>query len=67
MTSAAAVIPTIISQHAEEAAFLWILRKTAVRAPHYLPRELAKLDDRVGGDEKGTGYFSIDEGRQALV
>ncbi len=42
-----AVIPHIIDQHAEEAAFLWLLRNAAVHAPHYDLADLAKLDDRV--------------------
>jgi hypothetical protein len=41
------VIPTIIEQHAEEAAFLWLLRDAAVRAPHYSLKNLADLDNRV--------------------
>src|SRR5436309_2753626 len=41
------IIVKVVSQHAEEAAFLWLLRDTAVGAPHYKLWELAKLDDRV--------------------
>jgi hypothetical protein len=41
------IIPHIISQHAEEAAFLWLLRDRAVHAPHYSLKDLAKLDDRI--------------------
>ena len=41
------VISTIVSQHAEEAAFLWLLRSNAVSAPHYSLKDLAKLDGRV--------------------
>ncbi|MDQ7014962.1 MAG: TIGR02270 family protein [Gammaproteobacteria bacterium] len=41
------VIPHIISQHAEEAAFLWLLRDAAVHAPHYDLKDLAKLDGRI--------------------
>lgn len=41
------VIPHIIDQHAEEAAFLWLLRHNAVYAPHYNLKDLAKLDGRV--------------------
>jgi uncharacterized protein (TIGR02270 family) len=41
------IIPIIIEQHAEEAAFLWLLRDAAVRAPHYSLKDLARLDDRV--------------------
>lgn len=42
-----AVVPAILSQHAGEAAFLWLLRDAAVRAPHYNQKDLAHLDDRV--------------------
>ena len=38
------VISSIVSQHAEEAAFLWLLRSNAVSAPHYSLKDLAKLD-----------------------
>jgi uncharacterized protein (TIGR02270 family) len=41
------IIPTIVSQHAEEAAFLWLLRDNAVYAPHYTLKDLIRLDDRV--------------------
>ncbi|MDD5461277.1 MAG: TIGR02270 family protein [Methylococcales bacterium] len=41
------VIPHIIDQHAEEAAFLWLLRHNAIYAPHYNLKDLAKLDGRV--------------------
>lgn len=41
------VITDIISQHAEEAAFLWLLRSDAAYAPHYSLEDLAELDDRV--------------------
>jgi uncharacterized protein (TIGR02270 family) len=47
MTKSLPVIPHIIDQHAEEAAFLWLLRDRAVSAPHYSLKDLAKLDDRV--------------------
>lgn len=41
------VIPEIINQHAEEAAFNWLMRNDAVSAPHYDLLDLAHLDDRV--------------------
>jgi uncharacterized protein (TIGR02270 family) len=41
------VIPEIVSQHAEEAAFLWGLRADAVHAPHYLLVDLARLEERI--------------------
>jgi uncharacterized protein (TIGR02270 family) len=47
MNSNPSVIPAVIEQHAEEAAFLWILRDAAVYAPHYSLSDLAHLDDRV--------------------
>ena len=42
-----AIIENIVSQHAEEAAFLWLLRDGAVYEPHYSLAELAELDDRL--------------------
>ncbi|MCE9529814.1 MAG: TIGR02270 family protein [Planctomycetes bacterium] len=41
------VIPTVIDQHAEEAAFLWHLRDQAVRAPNYSLVDIRRLDNRV--------------------
>jgi len=41
------IIEDIVSQHAEEAAFLWLLRDGAVRAPHYNLKDLADLEERV--------------------
>ena len=40
-------VPGVVSQHAEEAAFKWLLRDDAVRAPHYSLADLAELDERV--------------------
>ena len=42
-----AAIENIAACHAEEAAFLWLLRDKAVYAPHYSLGDLAKLDGRV--------------------
>jgi hypothetical protein len=42
------VIESLVEQHAEEAAFLWILRDAAaVHAPHYSLKDLADIDERV--------------------
>lgn len=41
------VITEIVSQHAEESAFLWLLRSYAIYQPHYALKDLAKLDGRV--------------------
>jgi uncharacterized protein (TIGR02270 family) len=38
---------SIVSQHAEEAAFLWTVRDRAVRAPWYWLKSVAALDERV--------------------
>ena len=43
----ALVRPEIVSQHAEEAAFLWTLRSRAIGEPHYALKDLARLDERV--------------------
>ena len=48
-----AVLQSIIDQHAEGAAFHWMLREGAVRAPHYSLRDLVKLDDRLEGHLDG--------------
>jgi uncharacterized protein (TIGR02270 family) len=45
---ARAVIRPLIEQHVEDAAFLWLLRDAACRAPHYSLTDLAKLDGRLG-------------------
>lgn len=62
---AAQVLPDIVSQHAEEAAFLWILRDHAVGAPHYSLKDLAKLDGRIEAHLDGL-RIAGDEGRAAL-
>lgn len=41
------ILTEIVSQHVEEAAFLWLLRSNAVGQPHYALKDLAKLDERV--------------------
>jgi hypothetical protein len=43
----AAVISHIVEQHAEEAAFLWILRSYAALAPHYRLKDLTNLVRRI--------------------
>jgi uncharacterized protein (TIGR02270 family) len=37
----------VVSQHAEETAFLWTLRNRAVTEPHYSLHDIAVLDERV--------------------
>lgn len=40
-------VAAVLAQHAEDAAFLWLTRDNAVRAPHYSLKDLIKLDDRI--------------------
>jgi uncharacterized protein (TIGR02270 family) len=66
----AIVIEHIVQQHVEEAAFLWLLRDNAVRAPHYNLKDLAKLDDRVEAHLDGlriAGDAGWDLCREALA
>ena len=41
------IIVDIVSQHVEEAAFLWSLRDAVVYAPNYSLEELVDFDDRI--------------------
>ncbi len=43
----------VIEYHAGEAAFLWMQRNYAVRAPHFRLKHLAKLDRRIEGHLEG--------------
>ncbi|MBI5895000.1 MAG: TIGR02270 family protein [Desulfobacterales bacterium] len=56
-----AVIPIIIEQHAEEAAFNWLLRDRAVGEPNYDLADLAHLDGRVEANLDGL-RIAGDEG-----
>ncbi|HYO56872.1 TIGR02270 family protein [Archangium sp.] len=40
-------LPGIVSQHYEEAAFLWTQRRRAIHAPHYTLVDLERLDERM--------------------
>jgi hypothetical protein len=42
-----AIVHEVVTQHAEEASFLWLLRHAAVSQPHYSLADLSKLDNRV--------------------
>jgi len=55
------VLPWIISQHAEEAAFQWLLRGDAACAPHYTLGELARLDEVVAAHLDGL-FLAGDQG-----
>jgi len=43
----------VVSQHAEEAAFLWTIRERAIGEPHYRLADLARLDQRVDAHVDG--------------
>jgi uncharacterized protein (TIGR02270 family) len=50
----------ILEQHAEEASFLWLQRRRAVRAPHYTLRQLAGLDARLEAHVDGLRVAGAD-------
>lgn len=43
----------VVTQHAEDAAFLWVLRNNAAQAPNYKLKDLAGLDERVEANLDG--------------
>jgi uncharacterized protein (TIGR02270 family) len=47
------IIPSIIEQHAEDAAFNWLLRDRAISDPHYTLSDLTQLDDRIEANIDG--------------
>ncbi|MEJ2622777.1 MAG: HEAT repeat domain-containing protein, partial [Candidatus Thiodiazotropha sp.] len=47
------IIEHIVSQHAEESAFLWLLRDSAIREPHYDLKDLDELESRVSAHLDG--------------
>lgn len=59
----------IISQFADEAAFLWVLRSGAVGAPHFSLRDLMQLDERLEAHIDGlrvAGEAGWDISKKAL-
>jgi uncharacterized protein (TIGR02270 family) len=50
---ALAIVHEVVTQHAEEASFLWLLRHAAVSQPHYSLADLSKLDNRVAAHLDG--------------
>jgi len=41
------IIAEIVSQHAEEAAFLWLLRNNAIHAMHYTLKDHYEFNDHI--------------------
>lgn len=48
-----ATIAPIITEHVEEACFLWLQRTDAVHAPNYSPQQFADLDERLAAHIDG--------------
>ncbi len=73
------MIPVVVMQHGEEAAFHWLQRDLAVGAPHYSLSELASLDDYLeahldglriseeGGFSLVREEFGLEESGEAFV
>jgi uncharacterized protein (TIGR02270 family) len=59
------LVGPVLSQHTEDAAFHWLLRDAAVRAPHYSLADLAKLDDRLDAHLDGL-RIAGDDGWQVV-
>ncbi len=55
------IINKIISQHCEDAAFLWQIRSFAVNDPHFLLQDLCEIDDRIEANIDGL-EIAIDRG-----
>lgn len=67
---ARAVLTDIVEQHAEEAAFLWILRNEATRAPNHDLDSLGELDERIDAHLDGlrvAGVAGWDACREQLA
>jgi hypothetical protein len=54
------LIEHIISQHAEEASFLWGLRDAAVKEPHYNHMDLKDLEERIDAHLDGLHIAGAD-------
>ena len=62
----AIVNQAVLDQHAEEAPFLWQLRRSAVREAHHDLDSLTRLDDRVEGHLQGLRVDTAAGWRTAL-
>jgi uncharacterized protein (TIGR02270 family) len=52
------ILESIVSQHAQEASFLWLLRDDAIRAPDYDLSDLEELEDRIDAHLDGLRVAS---------
>lgn len=65
-----AILKSVIEQHAEEAAFLWLQRDIALREPHYSLKDLVQLDERIEANIDGlriAGAGGWEISREALL
>lgn len=46
-------LTSVLAEHADEAAFLWLQRASAVHAPNYSPQQFADLDERLAAHIDG--------------
>jgi len=53
---------SIVTQHAEDAALLWLQRQEAIHAPHFRLHHLARLDERLAAHLDGL-CVAAEEGR----
>lgn len=60
------IIPHIIDQHAEEAAFLWLLRNNAVSEAHYNLEHLQRLEERIEAHLDGLRVAGEEGWRRCL-
>lgn len=54
------ILDEVVSQHAEEASFLWLQRAHAVHAPHYSPKQFADLDERLAAHVDGLRVAGVE-------
>lgn len=54
-----AIVRSVVPQHAEESAFLWILRNNAIRAPHYAMKDLVNSDARIDAHLDGLRIADV--------
>lgn len=47
------VLSSVLDEHVDEAAFLWLQRAHAVHAPNYSPHQFADLDERLAAHLDG--------------
>ncbi len=60
------ILENIVSQHAEESAFLWLLRDEAVVAPHYNLDDLIHLESRIDAHLDGLRVAGAAGWKQCL-